>query len=267
MIVPEESPGEDFLDYIAEADPIRGVHAIYFSRKGAGDRTELYSARTGSRYAGYLFTYNAIEYGVTWAYMHCSAPQAAALADYIPDGRVLASMGEDTLGIISERRKPEAVRKEIIMVVRRGAVNLPDSSLPVILGPQHAERFSMLTGIGSSPGNNVLESTRKFLSEEVVYGVFARDGTLASVAGTNARSEKVWVLSSIETSGKYRKKGYASIVLSSLLRDALKNAETAALFVDPGNAAVISMYEKLGFRKECESVQAVFESGVDGHGS
>ena len=68
------------------------------------------------------------------------------------------------------------------------------------------------------------------------------------MAGTNARSPSVWIISGVETAPEFRRRGFAVRVVSAVIRDALAAAGCAALYVDQEARGAVRLYERLGFR-------------------
>lgn len=242
--------------YIENHDPIRGIYPLYFMGSRDLDRTRLFVSLSGEVVQGYLFTYDSEEYNMTWAYLHCNTLSADPLMELFPKGGVIISTGEDVHEIVKSKVDIDSVNREDILIVRGGEERLTSPDRAVRVGPKFVAEYSNLVAQeGSEVTEKILESNRRFLSEEVVYGVFAEDGTLASVASTNARASSGWILSNVVTSDKFRRKGYASAAVSALTSEALRNVNLVALFVDSENAEARTLYENLGFHKIERSIQ------------
>jgi predicted GNAT family acetyltransferase len=57
------------------------------------------------------------------------------------------------------------------------------------------------------------------------------------------------MIGGVYTHPKHRNKGYSTLATSAVTEEALKNAETAALFVRSNNYPAIRVYEKVGYKK------------------
>ena len=57
------------------------------------------------------------------------------------------------------------------------------------------------------------------------------------------------MIGGVYTHPKHRNMGYATLAASAVTEEALKNAETAALFVRSDNCSAIRVYEKFGYKK------------------
>lgn len=143
------------------------------------------------------------------------------------------------------------------MVVERGGERLVDPAPATRLTPEHALTYSRLVATADVPvSEQKLELHRDFLRTEVVYGIFANTGVLAAVAGTNAQSPTVWMVTGVQTAPQFRRQGFAAKVVSAVTRDALAAVGRAALYVDREERGAVRLYEQLGYRtvRECTVV-------------
>ena len=81
-----------------------------------------------------------------------------------------------------------------------------------------------------------------------IFGVFI-EGKLASVGSTFITVPEVWNLVGIETKAKFRQRGFATEVTSSLAARAFEETDLVTLTVLSDNMPAIKTYEKLGFLK------------------
>ncbi len=72
---------------------------------------------------------------------------------------------------------------------------------------------------------------------------------MLSSANAMIRLPYVWVISGVETHPEFRRRGYASSVVSKLINEAFQNVKSVMLFTSRNNTEAISVYNKLGFRK------------------
>jgi predicted GNAT family acetyltransferase len=56
------------------------------------------------------------------------------------------------------------------------------------------------------------------------------------------------MIGGVYTHPDHRSRGYATLATSTVTEEALKNAETAALFVRSDNYSAIRVYEKIGYK-------------------
>jgi len=57
------------------------------------------------------------------------------------------------------------------------------------------------------------------------------------------------MIGGVYTHPNYRNKGYATLATSAVTEEALRHAETAALFVRSDNYSATRVYEKIGYKK------------------
>lgn len=97
------------------------------------------------------------------------------------------------------------------------------------------------------------------LAEGVYYGAFI-DGQLASVAGTHAvaPTEGVALVGNVFTHPRYRCRGLASLVTSTVTRSLLEVCPRALLTVESSNVPALRAYGKLGYQAVC----SLYETSV-----
>lgn len=88
-------------------------------------------------------------------------------------------------------------------------------------------------------------------------GIFV-DGRLVAVAGTHviSRQEGVAVVGNVFTHPAYRRRGYAEATTSAVTAALLECCEFVALTVDPRNDPAVRAYQRLGYVRACELVEA-----------
>lgn len=94
--------------------------------------------------------------------------------------------------------------------------------------------------------------------ESGIYRGVIVEGRLVAVAGTHvvSRQEGVAVVGNVFTHPLYRGRGYATAATSSVTQSLLDCCEYVVLTVDPNNAPAVRAYEKLGYFRSCELVEA-----------
>lgn len=83
---------------------------------------------------------------------------------------------------------------------------------------------------------------------KLFYGIF-EDTQLAAIGSSMVNIPESWNLVSIETHKKFRGRGLATELTSTLVDQALGKTSTVTCTVAQGNAAAIRCYEKVGFTK------------------
>jgi hypothetical protein len=70
------------------------------------------------------------------------------------------------------------------------------------------------------------------------------------------------MIGGVYTHPNHRNKGYATLATSTVTEEALKHAETAALFVRSDNLPAIRVYEKIGYKKIGEKLWVDMGTGL-----
>lgn len=88
----------------------------------------------------------------------------------------------------------------------------------------------------------------KWLVKMKIYGVFV-EGRLIGYAASPIQTPKAWVIEGVFTHPEFRNNGYSTFANSALTEEALRNSESATLFVRSDNLPAIRVYKKIGYRK------------------
>lgn len=92
------------------------------------------------------------------------------------------------------------------------------------------------------------------------YYVLEVDGIPVSMAGYSKITEKAIVVSYVYTPPYFRAKGYASSCVAQISQRALNNGfKKCVLYTDLKNPTSNSIYQKIGYRGICDSVELRFE--------
>jgi RimJ/RimL family protein N-acetyltransferase len=94
------------------------------------------------------------------------------------------------------------------------------------------------------------------IGEGVYFGVYYEQ-RLVAVAGTHAVSPQngIAVLGNVFTHPLYRNRHFAVLASSAVTETLLKTCPQVVLTVDPGNAAAVGAYSRLGYREECQLIE------------
>jgi len=147
------------------------------------------------------------------------------------------------------------VETELIMAFSDNRVGIANSKRAVRLSRKNALDYAAFQN--QENGNVTAEKIRiagDFLEKEIVFGIFADNGELASVGQIHARATHNWIISGVETLPNYRRRGYSREIVSELTDLALSHAKIVTLFVDSENKAAISLCQNLGYK--------IIETGV-----
>jgi len=77
---------------------------------------------------------------------------------------------------------------------------------------------------------------------------------IVSYASSFLQMPQAWMIGGVYTHPKHRNRGYGTLAVSAITKEALKNAEAAVLFVRSDNKPAIRVYRKIGYRKIREKI-------------
>lgn len=88
---------------------------------------------------------------------------------------------------------------------------------------------------------------KKILKNEQVYMLRYRS-RIAAKCNSNAKSPNYIQVGGMFTIPEFRNRGFGSMVLSGMIREAERNGKKVCLFVKKSNPAALTLYQKLGFK-------------------
>jgi GNAT superfamily N-acetyltransferase len=249
----EEDP--EVIAYLERIDPIRysaDIHNLKWERdyldfyvcKGEHGEIKSHVSMFKASEATYVSIYGDDE------------PSIKPLVGMIPKSHAIVEASPQTAEFIGKWIAPTASSKDSWMIVKRGEEKLVSPDAAKRLSVENAETCAQFPSWPISA-----EWARVRLARDHVFGIFD-EGKLVSVASVIARTPQTALLAGVETLEPYRGKGYATMAVSAATRDALKESETASLFVRSDNGPAIKIYEKLGYRKIGEGVWLDLGTGL-----
>lgn len=207
------------------AEGVGGRALVTHSRGGLGDATFV----TGDPEAAAAVL--SIEPGPARTYLTCREEHldAVRLVYHVPDGQPMLRMS-----VTAGAFRPH----EVVPAVRLLGIDI--------------RRINQLYG---SEGNPTYYEASHI--EGGVYRGVVISGKLVAIAGTHAVSpqEAIAVVGNVFTLPRHRGQGYATAATSAATEALLKECETVALTVDPGNGPAIAAYRRLGYREVGEIVE------------
>jgi len=137
----------------------------------------------------------------------------------------------------------------ILMALRRGEEHLYPSEDVVRLTPDDAGRIAdLMSSIDPEIWGRIIKNERITASMDrtLWFGIFS-DGKLVSL-GNATVTDIASNMGAVATHGSSRNRGYATSIVSALLREMLKANDLAPIHVLKDNAPARRVYEKVGFR-------------------
>jgi RimJ/RimL family protein N-acetyltransferase len=229
-----------------KSDVVRHAFALY-DLQHESEYTTMYVASENDNIKGYTLTYSKLE--PPSVIMECESNVAEKLIEKAPPDNFIMHTTPKLLRT-AKRKYPTAKHYvEDWMLIRKGEAR----PFP----PEHTRRLStendaskLATLLENRKDHNTASMRRyhDWISKMPLYGVFI-DSRLIACAGSFVQLPQVWIIGGVYTHPKHRNKGYATLATSAITEEALKNAETAALFVRSDNYPAIKAYEKIGYKK------------------
>lgn len=240
----DENNKQRLINYL-RSDVIRHVFAFY-DIQHEPEHTTVYAAFEDEDLKGYILIYTAMEFPSI--VLECESDTAEKLIEYAPENLFIMHAPPNLLPII-KRRFPDAKHYvENWMLVRKGQANFFQSKLVrKLCSEDDASKLATLLSTREDRPRRTVKKYIDWISKMPVYGVFLKD-ELVSYAGSFLQLPQVWMIGGVYTHPNHRNKDYATLATSAVTEEALKNAETATLFVRSDNYPAIRVYEKIGYR-------------------
>jgi RimJ/RimL family protein N-acetyltransferase len=229
-----------------KTDVIEHVFAFYDVQYDP-EHTTTYAAFRKDFVMGYVLTYTATD--VPSVILECEEDVAETLIAHAPEDHFIMHTTPNLLSAVRRKFPKAQSYTEDWMLVRKHGANFHSSRLVKRLCTEEdaAKLAKLLLGRRDRP-RRMMKKYVEWVTNMPIYGVFKK-GELVSYAGSFIQLPQVWMIGGVYTDPKHRNKGYALSATSAVTREALRQAEAAALFVRSDNYPAIRVYEKIGYRK------------------
>lgn len=240
-------------------DVMRHVFAFY-DIQHEPEHTTMYAAFENEQMKGYILIYTALEFPSV--ILECEKGIAEKLIGYAPENCFIMHAPPNLLPII-KRKLPHAKNYvEKWMRVKKDEASFFESKLVRrLLTEDDALGLAILLSTQKNRPKGTVKRYFDLISKQPIYGVFV-NGELVSYAGSFIQLPQVWMIGGVYTHPKHRSKGYATLATSAVTEEALKNAESAALFVRSDNYSAIKVYRKIGYKKIGEKLWIDAGTGI-----
>ncbi|MEM3443194.1 MAG: GNAT family N-acetyltransferase [Candidatus Bathyarchaeia archaeon] len=254
----DESNKQRVMDFL-KFDVVKHVFAIYDLQHDP-NHTIMHTAFKNSKLKGYILIYKVLQFPSV--VLECKKDFARQLLEYVSENRFILHAPPETLPMIKEKFKDAKTYVENWMLVKRGQANFFRSDVVRRLYSEvDAKKLFTLLSSREERRAGTLERRLELIRKMPTYGVFIRD-ELVSYASSFLQLPEVWMIGGVYTHPNYRNKGYATLATSAVTEEALKNADSAALFVRSDNYPAIRVYEKIGYRKIGEKLWVDIGTGL-----
>lgn len=181
--------------------------------------------------------------------------------EHAPENQFVLHAPLEALPIIKDKFKNAKIYIENWMLVKRGQAKIFKSELVRRLHSEvDAQKLFALLSTREGRRAGTIESVLDSIRKMPTYGVFVKDD-LVSYASSFLQLPQVWMIGGVYTHPNHRNKGYATLATSAVTEEALKNVDSAALFVRSDNYPATRVYEKLVTRRFAKSFGLMLELG------
>lgn len=254
----DESNTPQILESL-RVDVIKHVFAFYDLQHDP-EHTTMYAAFENKQLRGYILIYTALDW--TSVILESDQTSAKQLIKYAPEDHFVIHTPPDLSATIKTRFPHSQNYLEDWMTVKTEEAKLIQSNLVHRLSsPQDSLELAKLLTTRNDRPTGDQSKYDEWIRRMPMYGVFL-DSELVAYAGSFIQLPQVWMIGGVYTNSTYRNKGYATLATSAITEEALRNAETAALFVRSDNYAAIRAYEKIGYRKIGEKLWVDVGTGL-----
>ncbi|MEM3770339.1 MAG: GNAT family N-acetyltransferase [Candidatus Bathyarchaeia archaeon] len=243
-IVPLESSLEPLFWKTISQD-IPHYYFFAFDWKYRRDQTKILLALDNGKIHGMMLIYRG-----EIVNLRGSTEAAKALLEKLDLEKIEIQTLEEHKPHILEKYEPMATHGMMVMLLRRGEEKLHIKHPVVGLDVSDAEQIATIMKAADP------EFWGEVTSQDIVEGMnrgakwfgVKSDGKLVSI-GNAWTTEWISLIGIVATSEKYRNMGYATSVISTLVKEFLAVQPAMIIFVRSENAPAIHVYEKVGFKQ------------------
>ncbi|UCF58899.1 MAG: GNAT family N-acetyltransferase [Candidatus Bathyarchaeota archaeon] len=241
-IFPLDSRLEDiFWSYVYQDVPHH--HFFILDWKFEKNSTKILLALEENRIKGMMLTYRQ---GIVQ--LRGSAEAANALLDHLDLEKVEVQALMEHENMVLRRYKPLTRHELILMTLRRGEERLHIKHPVVELNPTDAKEIACLMRQADPEwwGETASQRVVEGMGERLWLGIKV-DGKLVSL-GVTRFTEWGSNIGVVVTEASHRCKGYATSMVSTLVKEILARSPMAFIHVLSDNPPAIHVYKKVGFK-------------------
>jgi RimJ/RimL family protein N-acetyltransferase len=228
-------------------DVIKHVFA-YYDLQHEPEHTTVYAAyESNKQLKGYILIYTALDW--TSVILESDEEAAEKLIIHAPENHFVTHTSPNLLSIVKSRFPNEKHYVEDWMTIKKRETKpIKTENTRKLQTKTDAKKLARLLSTRKDRKNTDTNKHFEMITKHPTFGVFINN-KLVAYAGSFIQLPQVWMIGGVYTNPAYRNKGYATQATFAITREALTNAETAALFVRSDNYPAIKAYEKIGYKK------------------
>jgi len=230
-----------FLDYASQ--DVRDYYFFVYDWRFHRDSTEILLALKGYGIEGLMLIYKR-----RMVQLRGSAEAVKALMEHLNLEKASIQAPREHEPIILSKYRPSRTREIVLMTLRRGEEKLYIKHAISILSPKDAEEIAELLRQSSA---DWAETTADQVAAEMERGALwlgiRQNGNIASVGNTHL-VDLGSNIGRVATHSTNRGKGYATSVVSTLVKEILQRSEYALIHVLSDNLPAKHVYMKVGFK-------------------
>jgi ribosomal protein S18 acetylase RimI-like enzyme len=236
-----ESFKEDFLKYVNQ-DPL-DYYFFILDWKLYRDKTKFLLALEQNKIKGVMLIYK--DYIVQ---LRGSRDAIEMLLNHLDLKKVSLTLPEGCEDLVLKNYKPLISGKLILMYLKRGEEKIQIKYKPIRLFEEDAENIAdLLRNTNPEWWSDIKAEQIKEGMKEIFWLGIKINGKIVSVGNTRffKLGSNIGVVATHEA---YRNRGYATSIVSALVKEILQRSERALIHVLSDNFPAIHIYEKVGFK-------------------
>jgi ribosomal protein S18 acetylase RimI-like enzyme len=237
----DESLQKTFWNHV-NRDPV-DYYFFILDVKTHPDQTKIWLAMEGEKVEGLLLVHR--DYVVQ---LRGSREAVEVLLGKVSLKEVELQAPLDCEDIVLKKYVPRVRQEMVLMSLKKGEESIQTTITPARLGVEDAEDIAELMS-GADPewwGDVTAERIRSRMEGALYMGI-KQEGKVVSV-GMVRLTDFGSNISVIATHERYRNRGYATSIVSTLVKEILKTSETALIHVIRDNAPAVRAYSKVGYK-------------------
>jgi len=232
---------ETFWNHINQ-DPLN-YYFFILDLKEQPEKTKIYLAQEGSKIQGLMLIYDD-----RIVQLRGDRQAVEKLVEKVNFEQIELQAPTDCEDIVIKKYTPKLRYDLLLMKIDKGEEDIQISHETQRLGPKDAEQVArIMRRADPAWWGDVKAEDRKESLETTYWLGIKQDGKLVAVG--NTRFEPVGSnIGIIATDEKYRNRGYATTIVSKLVREIMKKSPPALIHVLKHNAPAVRAYSKVGYK-------------------